>query len=133
QASAQEPTRPAPLPTPARPTSSEGYSAWTTDCATKVRTCTYTYANKDGNTSTQTVVIYTDDPDRKGWAYFFNADKKPWARCAVPGNPRFDPAEMCWQKLNAKGDGYEDFPTKGFCPTAKDGKSPIASLPLPPK
>ncbi|MBM3981660.1 MAG: hypothetical protein FJ304_15560 [Planctomycetes bacterium] len=130
--SAQESAGSAPKPTPAQLTPT-GYSEWATNCVAKAHTCSYTYTNKDGGKSTQTVAIYAGDADRRGWAYYYNADKKAWARVAVPGNPKYDAKVMYWQKLKASGDGYEDFPTKGFCPTAKDGTSPIADLPLPPK
>lgn len=111
----------------------DGYGAWATDCGHKVHACEYTYTTKDGAKGTQTVVIHYADAERRGWAYYYNADQKPWARVALPGNPKYNAKQMYWQKLNATGDGYEDYPTKGFCPAPKDGKATIPALPLPPK
>ncbi len=118
----------------AGPVAADTYGPWTTNKEKNRHECVYTYATKDGKTSTQTVVAYTAaDKDRHGWAYFYNAEGKPWGRCATPANPKYDAKQMYWQKLTAAGDGYEDYPTKGFCPAPKDGKSPIPSLPDPPK
>jgi hypothetical protein len=109
------------------------YSKWAKDEKKQAYTCDYSYSTKDGTTASQTVVIYYGDKDRNGWAYYYNAKMEPWARCAVPGNVKYDPKQMYWQKLNAKADGYEDYPTKGYCPSPKDGKSAILDLPPPPK
>ena len=64
---------------------------------------------------------------------FVAADGNPWARCAVAGNPKYDPKVMYWQHLNKTGDGYVEFETKGYCPSPKDGKAPILVIPDPPK
>ncbi len=111
----------------------DGYGKWANDENKQVYACEYSYATKDGCASKQTVVIFYGDKDRSGWAYFYNTKQVPWTRCAVPGNAKYDPKQMYWQKLNAKGDGYEDYSMKGYCPAPKDGKSPIPDLPLPPK
>lgn len=110
----------------------DDYGKWAKDEKKQTHYCDYSYANKAGGTSKQTVVVYYADKDRAGWAYYYNAKQEPWARCAVPGNPKYDPKQMYWQQLNDKGNGYDDYP-KGYCPTPKDGKSPIADLPPPPK
>ncbi len=110
------------------------YTKWVKDEKTKTLSCDYKYTNNDGKPATQKVVIYYADADRKNWAYYYNAKDTPWARCAIPGNAKFDEKVMYWQKLDdKKKDGYLDFPKAGFCPTPADGKTPIANLPLPPK
>jgi hypothetical protein len=114
-------------------TRADGYAKWVNDEKKQEYTCEYSYSTKDGCTSKQRVVIFYGDKDRSGWAYFYNAKQEPWTRCAIPGNSKYNPKQMCWQKLNSKADGYEDYPTNGYCPTPKDGKSAIPELPLPPK
>jgi len=116
------------------------YGLWTTECGHKIHACEYTFSTTDGVRRTQTVVIWYADKDRNGWAYFYNADSKPWARCAVPGNAKYDAKAMCWECLKPDGTGYEPFKDQngtpkplGYCPTPKDGKSAIPLLPLPPK
>lgn len=136
---AQEPVRPV-APPAARAAAPDGYGPWATDCARKVHACQYTYSTKDGGKGTQTVVIYYADKDRSGWAYYYNTAPTPWARCALPGNPKYDAKAMHWEALKPDADGYERFKGKdgkyqpdGYCPAPKDGKSPIPLLPLPPK
>jgi hypothetical protein len=119
------------------------YTGWQKDEQRQTYTCEYTYEPKDTAAkvrSKQTVVIYYGDSDRCGWAYYYNAGSIPWARCAVPGNPKYDPKIMYWEALNQDKTGYEPFKDKkgeaspaGFCPTPKDGKTPIPAFPLPPK
>jgi hypothetical protein len=111
----------------------DDYGKWVKDEKKQVHSCEYSYTTKDGGTAKQTIMVYYADKDRTGWAYYYNAKQEPWARCAVPGNAKYDPKQMYWQKLNAKADGYEDYSTKGFCPAPKDGKSSIPDLPPPPK
>ena len=119
------------------------YGKWVKDEAKKTYTCEYTYDKKQPQAAEkgkQTVVIYYGDADRSGWAYYYNADLKPWARCAAPGNPKYDEKVMYWEALKPDQKGYEPFKDKdgkpeaaGYCPAPKDGKKPIPSLPLPPK
>lgn len=119
--------------------SADGYTKWVTDPVKKTHTCQYVYDNKSNAKSTQTVVVHYADPARKTWAYYYNAKMEPWARCAVPGNPKYEPKVMAWEALKPDAKGYEVFKDKagdpepaGFCPAPKDGKAIIASLPLPP-
>jgi len=119
------------------------YTSWTKDEKKMTYTCEYSYKQADTKAKEpgkQTAVIYYGDKDRSGWAYFYNADNKAWARCAVPGNPKYDAKKMTWEKLTTDEKGYEPFKDKkgepepaGYCPTPKDGKEPIPDLPLPPK
>ena len=121
----------------------DGYTKWTKDETKKTHTCEYAYAPKEAaakETPKQTVVVFYADKERAGWAYFYNAAQTPWARCAVPGNPKYDPKAMAWEALKPDGKGYEPFKDRkgeaypaGYCPSPKDGKSPIPDLPLPPK
>ena len=114
--------------------SADGYSPWTPNPAKNRHECVYTYATKTGKPATQTVYAYTAaDKDRAGWGYFYNAKAEPWARCALPGNPVYDPKQMHWQQLNPRKDGYADYPMAGYCPTPADGAKPIPDLPPPPK
>lgn len=119
------------------------YTKWTRDEAKKTLVCEYTYTPKEPAAKgppKQTVVIFYADKERSGWAYFYNAAQSPWARCAVPGNPKYDPKAMTWEALTPDGKGYEPFKDRageaypaGYCPAPKDGKNPIPDLPLPPK
>jgi hypothetical protein len=118
------------------------YGAWVKDTKKQCYTCDYTYKTKDGGMSKQSVVVYYADKDRSGWAYYYNAKQEPWARCAVPGNPKYNPKAMTWEKLAPDGKGYAPFQDTngkpqpdGYCPAPKDGKAaiPVLSLPLPPK
>lgn len=112
------------------------YGKWIKDEKKQVYYCEYKYEKK-GSTkdepkyAVQKVQVYYADPDRKNYAYYYNAEDKPWARCAVPGHPKYNASVMYWQRLD--GDKYVDYPDAGYCPTPKDGKSPIPNLPLPPK
>jgi hypothetical protein len=116
------------------PLMADGYTKWVADPKTQTISCDYEYQTKDNRKAYQKVVIYAADPERKTWAYFYNAKNEPWARCAVPGNPKYDPKVMTWQRLEpTKKDRYVDYPEKGFCPAPGDGKAPILNLPLPPK
>jgi len=108
------------------------YGKWSKDEAKKTYTCDYKYANKTGGYSSQKVVVYYDDPERKSWAYYYNAKSEPWGRCAIKGNPKYDGNVMYWQKLNGDKKSYQDYPEKGYCPTAGDGRDPVRNLPLPP-
>ncbi len=118
------------------------YTEYKRDEKKQTLTCEYSYEAKDPKTKEpkkQTVVIHYGDKDRAGWAYFYNGDT-PWARCAVPGNPKYDAKAMHWEALKGDGKGYEPFKDKkgeaypsGYCPAPKDGKNPIKELPLPPK
>jgi hypothetical protein len=118
----------------------DGYTKWVKDLERQTYSCEYVYKTKDGNTNKQYVVIFYADADRSGWAYFYNSAAKPWTRCAVAGNPKYNAKAMYWEALAAEGDGYEPFKGKdgkvqpdGYCPTPKDGKNPIPTFPLPPK
>lgn len=119
------------------------YTSWKKDEQKMTYTCEYSYKSSDSKAkeqSKQKVLIFYGNKDRSGWAYYYNADNKPWARCAVPGNPKYDAKKMNWEKLTTDEKGYERFKDKsgdpepsGYCPTPKDGKDPIPDLPLPPK
>jgi hypothetical protein len=120
--------------------SADEYGGWKKDETRKVYACEYKYEKRDGGYSTQTVAIYYADKDRAGWAYYYNAKNEPWARCAAPGNPKYDAKVMYWEQLKPDGSGYQQFKDSkgaaqftGYCPAPKDGKSPIPSLPIPPK
>jgi hypothetical protein len=125
------------------PALADEYTSWKKDEVKKTYTCTYSYTPKDPAVTKkyeQTVVVYYGDKDRSGWAYYYNADNKPWARCAIPGNTHYNPKVMYWENLKPDGTGYDGFKDKdgkyyaaGYCPAPKDGKKPIADLPLPPK
>jgi len=80
------------------------------------------------------VAVYPKGSERAGWAYYYNAAGKPWGRCAIKGNEKYNPKEMYWQQLNKAGDGYEDYKDKppGYCPTPKDSKEQIPLFPDPP-
>lgn len=109
------------------------YSPWVKNEQQNRWECTYTYPNKTGGTSKQVVAVYPKDNARAGWAYFYNDQGKPWGRCAIKGNPKYEPKVMYWQELTPKADGYQDFKQpKGFCPAPKDGKTPIPTFPDPP-
>ncbi len=119
--------------------SADGYTKWVNDPVKKTYSCQYVYANKSTANSTQNVVVYYGDKERKNWAYYYNAKMEPWARCAVPGNPKYDAKAMTWEALKPDTSGYAPFKDKagdpepaGFCPAPKDGKAVIAALPLPP-
>ncbi len=116
------------------------YGGWKKDEKRQVYTCEYKYEKKDSGYGTQTVAIYYADKDRSGWAYYYNAKNEPWARCAAPGNPKYDAKVMYWQHLKPDNSGYEAFEDStgqpqftGYCPAPKDGRAPIPALPLPPK
>lgn len=116
------------------------YGGWKKDEARKVYACEYKYEKKDGGYNTQTVAVYYGDKDRSGWAYYYNAKNEPWARCAAPGNPKYDQKAMYWESLRPDGLGYEAFKDAGgkaqyagYCPAPRDGKAPIPPFPLPPK
>ncbi len=120
----------------------DDYTKWVKDETKHTYSCEYAYKTKDGKENKQQVVIYYADKDRSGWAYYYNnaATPMPWARCAVPGNPKYDAKVMYWEALKPDGDGYDKFKDKdgayqpaGYCPAPKDGKNPIQLLPLPPK
>ena len=108
------------------------YGKWTKDEVKKTYSCDYKYANKTGGYSTQKVVVYYADPERKNWAYYYNAKDEPWGRCAIKGNPKYNSNNMYWQKLSTDKKAYQDYPEKGYCPTPGDGKDPVRDLPLPP-
>lgn len=118
------------------------YTAWAKDEKKQMYVCEYKYDAKDPAVTEkrkQTIVIYYGDTDRAGWAYYFNAADKPWARVAVAGNPKYNPRAMYWEALKADGTGYESFKDKdgdpfgpGYCPIAKDGRRAIGNLPQPP-
>ena len=126
---------------PALTLANDKYTPWTKYQATKQYTCSYEYKTPTGGYSKQTVAVYYDDKDRNQWAYYYNADSKPWARCAIPGNPKYNPKVMYWENLTPDATAYEPFKdpagkpyAAGYCPTAKDGVDPIPTLlPLPPK
>jgi hypothetical protein len=109
------------------------YTPWVKDEKTKTYSCEYSYKTKENKPAKQNVVLYYDDKDRKNWAYFYNEKKEPWARCAVPGNPKYDDKVMYWQHIDTSATKYVDYEEKGYCPAPKDGKNPIPNLPLPPK
>lgn len=118
------------------------YTKWVKDEKKQTYSCEYAYKTKDGKENKQQVVVYYADKDRSGWAYYYNTapTPTPWARCAVPGNAKYDAKAMYWEALKPDADGYERFKGKdgkyqpdGYCPAPKDGKSPIPLLPLPPK
>ncbi len=113
------------------PAVADGYTKWVTDPVQKTHTCHYAYLNTTGTVSDQTVVVFYGDQNRRRWAYFYNARKEPWARCAVPVNPRFKAGVPVWEELTCDGAGYA--PLRGAArPTPKDGTKPVADLPLPP-
>jgi hypothetical protein len=124
------------------PAFADEYTAWAKDEKRQTYVCEYKYDPKDPTLTEkrkQTIVIYYGDEDRAGWAYYYNAANKPWARVAIAGNPKYSSKAMYWETLKADGTGYEPFKDKdgepfgqGYCPTAKDGKKPILNLPLPP-
>ena len=118
------------------------YSKWATDEKKQKHTCTYTYKSNDPKVeyAKQNVVVYSADKDYAGWAYYYNADSKPWARCAIPGNPKYEAKKMYWEKMTPDEKGYEPFKDDkgqpqpiGYCPVPKDGVDPVPDLPLPPK
>jgi len=117
------------------PAHADEYSKWTFDAAAKRYQCTYTYETKEKKQATQTVVAYPAGNERHGWAYFYNAANKPWAKVATVYHPQYNVNEMNWQKLNAKADAYEAFPGEavGYCPAPGDGRRAIPLLPDPPK
>jgi hypothetical protein len=80
------------------------------------------------------VLVYGKDSPRAGWAYYVNKDGKHWARCAIKGNPKYDPKVMYWQKITDDGKAYEDYKNvpAGFCPMPGDGNDPIPEIPDPP-
>lgn len=126
----------------AAPVFADEYTPYKKDEKKQTYTCEYKYDAKDPAAKEklkQTVVIYYGDKDRSGWAYYYN-DDKPWARVAVPGNPKYNAKVMYWEALKSDKSGYEPFKDKdgkpygdGYCPAPKDGKRPILDLPLPPK
>ena len=107
------------------------YSEWVKDEKKETYSCDYKYPNISGGYSTQKVVVYYADPDRKNWAYYYNTKKDPWVRCATKSNPKYNTNVMYWQKLDDDKKGYQDYPEKGYCPTPGDGKEPVTDLPLP--
>ncbi|WP_020475146.1 hypothetical protein [Zavarzinella formosa] len=109
------------------------YTPWVKDEKTKTYSCEYKYVTRANKPAVQNVVVYYGDNDRKNWAYFYNEQQKPWARCAVPGNPKYDQKAMYWQHIDATETKYQDYEDKDYCPAPKDGKNAIPSLPLPPK
>ena len=117
-----------------------GYTRRVKDDTKGILACEYVYATNESGQNVLTTIVYFNDSDRNGWAYFFNSKQVPWARCAVPGNPKFDPNAMTWEKLKTDGSGYDVFRDesgnpkfRGFCPSPKDGVSAIPNLQLPPK
>ncbi len=110
------------------------YSEWKKNDTQKRWECEYTYPNVKGGKGKQVVAVYPKGNPRAGWAYYYNEQGKPWARCAVKGNPKYNADKMYWQQLNKDGTGYENYKDKpeGFCPTPKDGKEAIPVFPDPP-
>ena len=63
----------------AAPVRAEGkYSAWKKNDAKNRYECSYTYDTKEGKKAQQTVIVYPKDNPRYGWAFYHNAEGKPW-------------------------------------------------------
>ena len=118
----------------AAPAAADEFSPWVKNEARNRWECQYTYQTAGGGTATNTVLSYPKGTERAGWAYFVSPEGKPWGRCATAGNPKHDPKQMYWQKLNAGGTGYEDYAGQaaGYCPTPAGGAAPVPTIPDPP-
>lgn len=114
------------------------YGKWVKNEKEKILVCEYKYETKKSTKdkpdyNVQKVVIYYEDPDRKNFAYYYNAKNEPWARCATPTHPKWDAKVMYWQQLGGGKDSYKDYDIVGYCPAPGDGKNSIPTFPLPPK
>src|SRR4030088_3526284 len=73
------------------------YSPWQYDKEKARYSCKYTYDAKDGGTNYNTVLYYPKASPRTGYYYYANSKGDVWARCACPGNDKYDPKVMYWQ------------------------------------
>ena len=117
------------------------FGKWEYDEKNKRWKCPYTYTNKNGGTSTQYLIWYSDNNDLKGFYYFTTSDHKAyWGRCVCPRNPAFNPKVMQWAKIDKGKEGQKDKwkdLKRGECPAPGDASDPIDDqiddLPPPPK
>lgn len=103
---------------------SAGYSKWKYNKSKKRAECTYSYTNKSGGTSYNTVIRYPKSDDRAGWDYFFNAKNACWAKCMNKRHPDYNPRQMQWALCEPDGKEKKKLPP-GDCPTPKDGVKPV--------
>jgi hypothetical protein len=102
----------------------DSYGKWSFNKEKKRAECVYTYANKSGGTSFNTVLRYGVNDKKVGYDYFLNSKGQCWSKCMNSRNPDFQPQAMQWSLCNPDG-SVKEVMDVGDCPTPKDGVNPI--------
>jgi hypothetical protein len=102
----------------------DGFGQWKMNKEKQRAECTYSYVNKSGGTSYNTVLRYPANDAKAGWDYFANAKGDVWAKCMNKRNPNYKPGVMQWCLCEPDGKVKQTL-RAGDCPTPKDGAMPI--------